>query len=242
MSKLLRSLLARFLTLGVGEEGDPPEVEAAPEAEAPEAGLPEIESDTLDDLIAATPPEDPTERLTAAERRAEQAERELAAERSRPREPVAPVRGDPEYEREEAELAQARASGASAETLAWVQWKIDSNRKMRASERNSQSALQEARDLADRAEFGRLETSKPKLYKAYADKIEKTIADLRAKGQSAPPRKALLAFFIGDDMMNGKIKAKTTKPAAEGGAKVERTRIPNARGDVRATGGNSERE
>ncbi len=203
MNKLL-ALLLRFLTLGIEGEDDQvdPPVEAA---ETPDAGT-TTGDDTLDDLIESvepTPQAKPSDDSAAATRRAENAERALAEERaSRP----APRAGsDPDYEREEAQLAQERTAGASQERLSWLQWQIDSNRKMRSSERKSESALQQAREIADKADFDRLEITKPKVYKAYAGRIEKTISDMRSRGEVIPPRAMLLRVFLGDDIMNGKI-------------------------------------
>jgi len=160
--------------------------------------------------------------------------------------PLRPA-SDSDFDREEAELAAYRAKpDATQEGLQWLQWKIDSNRKMRSSERNSQGALAEARDLADRSAFDRLEITKPKIFKAYAKRVEDTIADLRSKGQAAPPRLALLRFLVGDDLMNGKIKPKQAKAAAGGepaaAAQVPRGRTPGTRSDVSGRQKQNERE
>jgi hypothetical protein len=238
MNRLL-ALLIRFLRLGVEDEGDPvdPPVDAA---ETPDTAATTTGDDTLDDLIESVEPTPqatkPSDDSAAAIRRAEAAERALADERaSRP----APRTGsDPDYEREEAQLAQERAAGASQERLSWLQWQIDSNRKMRSSERKSESALQQAREIADKADFDRLEITKPKVYKAYSGRIEKTISDMRARGEVIPPRAMLLRVFLGDDIMNGKIKPKVAaKSTTTDTTTVDRGRTPSAGARSDARGG-----
>lgn len=248
MSLLLRNLLSRFLTLGVGEPDDPP-----PEGGDPNPPAETIDDDAgsaIDDLLDAgdedpPPKDDPKERLTAAERRAEQAERELAAERASRQLAPAPAARDPEFEKEEQELARVRESG-DQNALDWAQWRINQNRVIRNSERNSQQALAQAQDISDKAEFDRLEVTKPKTYKAYKDRIEDAISKMRANGQPVMKgaRMAALSYLIGQDTLNGKLKAKVTKPAAPEGQpqRVERTRLPGTRSDVSGRASQSERE
>ena len=243
MSELLRRLLA-FLRLGAVEEGDDPpddDPTADPAAGPTDTDPSDHAESTIDDLIDDEPTQpkkapaaDDREELRA---RAERAERALS-ERQPP-----PARGaDPETEREDTQLAQAKANGATAEQLSWLQWQIDSNRKMRASERTSQQALQQARDIADRSEFGRLETTQPKLYKRYNAKVEQTIAEMRSRGEATPPRMVLLRVLLGEDMLNGNIKPKA-KAAGAAPATVPRGRSPTMRSDVNGkSGGSTERD
>lgn len=248
MSVLLRRLLS-FLFLGVEPEGtddSQPPADAAPDVDP----APATTDDSLDDLIdagdTAPEPDDPKIKLTAAEKRAEEAERQLAAERSARSTPApSATHRDPEFEREEQQIAEAQARGVSESDLGWLRWQIESNRRIRNSERSARDALYEARELADKADFDRLEVTKPKTYKAYKDRIEKMVAETRAKGQPVPPRAAILRLLIGDDIMNGKIKPKTAKAAATTGepvSRVERARLPTHRSDVSGRSQGSERQ
>lgn len=243
MSLLLRKLLSRFLTLGVGEGDDQTLPDDTP---TDEPSVPD-EEPALEDLMGADeapePKDDPKERLTAAERRAADLERELAAERAARQAPPHVPSRDPDYEREEAELAKVRESG-DQNALEWAQWRINQNRVIRDSQRTSQNALAEARDIADRTEFGKLELTKPKLYKAYADRVEKVVSEARSKGQGSAPRLMILKYLVGEDMMNNKVKAKPARSAALEGQpqRVERQRLPAARSDVSGRASQSERE
>jgi hypothetical protein len=245
MNALLRKLLARFLTLGVGEPDDPP---SDPDP-APADPTPEEEEQVIDDLLDAPddnppPQDDPKERLTAAERRAADLERELAAERAARRAPEPVTARDPEFDREEQELARIREQG-DANALEWAQWRINQNRTIRNSERQSRQALSEAQDIADKAEFDRLEFTKPKTYKAYKDRIEQAITNMRSNGQPVikGARMAALRYLIGEDVLNDKLKSKGAKPAASAQPqRVERPRLPGTRSDVSGRATQSERD
>ena len=249
MSQLLRKLLSRFLHLGI-EEGADPQTDDPPPADDPPADETQ-DDDSLEGLMGGDePPEpkdDPKERLTAAERRAEQAERELAAERAARQHAAPPAAAgrDPDYDREEAQIAQAQANGASETDLQWLRWQIGQSRENRATKRTAMDALTRATDIADKSDFDRLEITKPKTYKTYKDRVEKAIADARAGGQTnIPSRSVILKLMIGDDIMNNKIKPKTAKAATDGEAapaRVERTRLPATRSDVSGRAAQSER-
>lgn len=253
MSLLLRKLLARFLRLGVDDgEGDPagqpddagtpPDNGAAPPDPDDTPSIDDV-FDT-DDTPSRSEPEDPKEALRLERARRETLERELA---NRP--PVASMQQgrDPDYEREEQQIAQARRDGANDDQIRWLQWQIDSNRKIRQADQRSQAALAESRDIADRTAFEQLQVTKPKTYRQYKDRVESAVNDMRAKGQAVPPRMAILRFMLGDDIMNGKLKPKaragTSPAAANPPASVPRNRLPNVRSDVSARGnGTSERD
>lgn len=236
MSKLWLLLLA-FLTLGVDESD--PNADPATTAAADE---------TFEDLLdvanslpdgGETPPEgdeppDNAAALKEARRRQQETENQLnneraarAAAEARAAPPQRYV--DPDWQREEDEIAQARAKGATAEQLGWLQWKVDGNRKIRQTERNSFGALLQAQDLTDKAAFDRLEVTKPKFYQTYAPRVEAAMAEMRSRGQNAP-RLAVLRLLIGDDIMSGKIKPKAA------GATVDRGRTPGVRSDTTAKG------
>lgn len=246
MIAFLRLLLA-FLTLGVDDgDPDPPDTSATDDGaaeggEGDAAPAQGADEPTLDDLIETVEPttqkqapgadDDPA----ALRARAERAERALAERQYTP--PPAPHGRDPIFEQEEAAISAAKARG---EDTAWLEWKINTDRTNRANRAESQQALQAARDLADRTEFGRLEITKPKVYKMYAERVEKTIADMRAKGEVIPPRLVLLRVFMGDDLLTGKLKPKQARaatPAAAPANQVPRGRTPNVRSDVTGKGG-----
>jgi hypothetical protein len=240
-------LLRRFLVLAIDGEEEGTEGEAA--APPPEeAGTGDAALDDLIDAVEtpgkAAPAGDDNPIVKEARERADRLERELEQERAarRAQPAVAPVPTvDTEYEREEQQLAAARRDGADEGTLRWLQWQIDSNRKIRATERNSQQALSRAEDLADRTAFEKLEITKPGVYKKYAERVEKEVTEGRFKGS---PRLGVLRLLIGDDILSGKIKPKTKSAPAAGApaATVDRGRTPGVRTDVRPGKGNSERE
>jgi hypothetical protein len=224
--------LRKFLHLGV--DGDDP---------AP--ADPPTTDDTLDDLIEAVEPtvtqkgdsEDPATRIAEAERRAAEAERRAADIEARARQSVQIPQGpktDPESEREEAEFEQARKGGADENTLRWLRWQIDSNRKWRQTSQRADATFAAASDRADRAEFAALEYTKPKVFKAYGARVEEALDGFRRAGQNMPPRKMILTYLIGQDILDGKVKPKkaVASPSAEP-AKVDRGSLPNARSDVR---------
>jgi hypothetical protein len=226
-------LLRAFLRLGA-DEGTDPSVEPALEDASLDLDLdPEPEP-----AIVEPEPESPAmkavrERAEAAERRAEEAERRAAQQQS-----VAQVQqpsGDPETAREEQQLAEYRRSGATAEQISWLEWKIGNDRRLRAMEQRTQQATSTATDMADKASFDRLETSEPKRYKFFAPKVEAAVADMRARGQTPPPRTAIYDFLIGKAVREGTLKVGAAKTAAAPAAaqpKVDRGRMPGARSDV----------
>lgn len=177
----------------------------------------------------------------AAQIRAEatlEAERRIYATRNAP--PSDEQRTFDDEERRLRELSTVTTPEAELE-----KWQIKSNRTLRANTSASRQALSQAEDMRDRAQFDRLAVTKPKLYAAYADRVEQQLEQLRKNGQSAP-REALLRFVIGNDIIEGKVKSipKARQPAARAGngSQVDRGRVPGARSDVSARGAQSERE
>jgi hypothetical protein len=125
-------------------------------------------------------------------------------------------------------------------------WQIKSNRTLRANTLASNRAMSTAADMQDQSAFNRLEISNPKVFKLYSGKVEKALADMRARGQDAP-RLALLRFLIGNDVIEGNLKSGTSKKAAAAtelnkSAGVDRGRSPGARSDVSGRGKMSEHE
>lgn len=238
MSDLLRKLLSAYLRVGVdGGEADPP---AEPEVEA---------ESTLDELadLDEQEPEAEAEGETEPPKRGDrtrQLEQDLEYERRARREenerrqqytpPAQPTR-DPIYESEEAELAKARADGATQEQMGWLNWKIDNSRRIRASEARSQNALFAAADMADKTEFQSIRSEKPKLFKAYESRVEEVLRNARQNNLN-PKRLAIMDWLIGQDVRNGKISP--SKKAAT----VDRGTMPKAKTDVRAKGSLTEHQ
>lgn len=244
-------LLLQYLRLGVGEPGEdePVETEDDPKAgpggepveEPTDEPLPGDDLDSLIDVVEGEPEPKAegngreNEAIRAARKRAQDAEEAriraeatLEAER-RMRAPAQPNEDQRLYEQEEARLRDPEATDLE-------KWQIRSNRTLRATTQASNRAMAQAADMQDRSAFERLEITKPKVYKLYADKVEKALGDMRAKGQDAP-RLALLRFLIGADVMDGKLASSSTrrKPAAAAApasSGVDRGRSPGARSDV----------
>jgi len=102
---------------------------------------------------------------------------------------------------------------------------------LRQNTRTSQVALAQAEDLRDQSAFATLATSQPAIHKRYAERVEKELAQLRARGQNAS-RASILRYMLGDDMIAGKLKKKAAAPAAK--PAVDRRPPPSARSDHRA--------
>lgn len=255
MNRLLE-LLLHFLTLGV-EEGDPDTggVSAtAPVDDNDDAGTGD---QTLDEIIDAVETSEATRdsgvvdeaAVTETRRRLRERETELENERrlrfdaeARASRVATPQGVDPVWQAEENEIAAARAAGATTEQLSWVQWKVDSSRRLRMGEQTSRMALLQANDLNDRTEFGRLEITKPTIYKRYAKRVEEAVEKMRQAGQNAP-RLGILKLLIGDDLIAGNLRPATKKKAtASPDGTVARGASPNMRSDVSGKGGTSERE
>jgi len=254
---MLKRLL-RFLSLRVepGEEN----ADADPGTTMDDAGS--TGDETFDDLLdlaedsggqpkADDADSDESPAIKEAKRRADEAVRERDTDRRRISDLETQLRNatpppqaprDVDYDNEERELASIRAQVAAGtatnEQLTWRQWQIDSNRNIRASSRASHSALMQAQEIADRSSFDKLEITRPKVYKAYAARVEQAMNEIRSKGQAVPPRLAVLRLLIGDDIMNGKARPKTAaKKTAEPVSRVDRGRPPTVRSDVRSGGG-----
>lgn len=241
MSDLLRKLLA-FLRVGVGGEGDdsadPPADDAS--ADPTLEDLADLDAQEPDEDAAAAGDEDAA---PAKPNRTRQLEQDLEyerraradAERRAQAAPPPQPRRDPAWDAEEAEIAKARADGATPEQMGWLQWKVDNSRRIRQSEAQSQNALFQAADLSDRTEFTSLRGEKPKLYKAYADRVEEVLRSARQNGLN-PKRLAIMDWLIGQDVRTGKITPSKKTP------KVDRGEMPKARTDVRAKGSLTEHQ
>jgi len=161
-------------------------------------------------------------------------------------------RAEEDLRRAQAELADARRTPASSQPTreqqiwqqeeevlndpnadSWQKYSVTAARQSRLANLAAQNALHRAEDLSDKASFDAYKISKPKLYEKYAPKVEELLKDLRSKGQNAS-RERLLAFIVGQDMLQGKVKsvdAITRKTSQVRGTPT------NARSDISTSGG-----
>ena len=167
------------------------------------------------------------ERAQAAEEQHRKAVAELEAARRQPTQPLQPTQEQQIWEQEEKVLRDPNADD-------WQKYAVKSARDSRLANQNSQNALRQAEDIADRATFDSIKAEKPKLYEQYKDRVEERLNELRKSGTNAP-RKNILAFLVGEDMVAGKLKT-TEKPAKpKGGA--ERGSTPGVRSNVNTSSG-----
>jgi hypothetical protein len=239
MSAFWKLLLA-FLALRADEDegpGDDDEGGGPPDSDDQ---LADTDDGSLDDLLEVV---EPTERRAPAgdedERRPKRSDdrrreieeaAELAARRAvDAARPMAQPGPDPIAADEDARYNQAVAQGSSKEYLENLAWQIQSNRTMRANAAEVRRGTMTAQDIADKTQFDRLELTKPKTYKKYADKVEEHVANARRQGQLVP-RSMVLAMLLGQDVLAGKVKTRSAPKT------VDRGRTPGVRGDVSAKG------
>ncbi len=248
MLKKMLELFRLYFVLGVvgegSEEVDEPEIEAPEEDDAPADDLDSlvetVETDT--EVEEEERPRNSTRELRKRAQESEEAriraEATLEAERRLRSEQSRSQTVDEEsrlFMEEEKRLRDAEVSDIE-------KWQINSNRTLRANSRAATQALRSATDISDRAEFDRLAVTNPKVYKAYSDRVEKSLSEMRTKGQDAP-RLAVLRFLIGDDAVNGKttgetVRKKTSTPVST----VNRSKPASARSDVSSKQKQSERD
>jgi hypothetical protein len=254
MLKQLWELWKLYLVLGIAGDDPPADDPPADEPPADDPPADELPADDLDSLIETVeaggddkddkPPSRENAAIRDARKRAQDAEEAriraeatLEAER-RMRQPQAYSDDQRLYDQEEARLRADDATDLE-------KWQIRSNRTLRANTQAANRALTSAADMQDKSAFDRLEISNPKVYKLYADKVEKALGEMRGRGQDAP-RLALLRFMIGNDVMEGKLKSGTGKKAStttsETRSTIDRGRSPGARSDVSGKGRMSEQE
>lgn len=171
--------------------------------------------------------EEAERRSTEQRERNERLERENVELRAR----LAP-RVDAQEEEENRRLADEK-------TTALEKWQIQANRELRAGRSTAQAALLQAQDVNDRTAFASISMTDATA-KKYETRVEKELADMRAKGQNAP-REAIYTYLLGKDMREGKFKKKAA-PAAGAQQTVNRGKLPGARSDVGAKGSLTEHE
>lgn len=230
---LLLALLRRFLTLGAGEDAD----DAADDP--PDTSIDDLIDDADEPSKEAATEEKPDK--PAPRNRERELEADLERERARSRDleeryaPRQRAAADPDAESDAKQLADAEKAGWSQDQIYWLRAQQKTAAQAREANRNSQSALSEARSIADKTSFERLQTTKPGVYKRYADRVEKMYAEQMQNGRPVN-RDVILKLLIGDDALKGEIKPKT-KAAPDSGTKVDRGRAPGVRSDVNGKGG-----
>ena len=226
MSALLRWLLA-FLFPRV----DPPEDGTDAEASADDSTDDDPDGTASggdDDAADPDKPDDKpdaaaqaTARATEAERIAREAQEQVQRLQAQAQKP------DPLADEEERKLRDPNTSDLE-------KWQIQSNRALRASQQQSQQALFQAQDMADKTAYTTKGISNP-IYSKYADRVETELGKARANGSNVP-REVILQLLIGRDMLAGQFKA---KPAA---TPVNRGKPNAARSDVGRRGSQSEHD
>ena len=222
MSALLRWLLA-FLFPRVDEPDTQDATDKAEDAPADDADDTDEAAD--DTTEAADDKPDPaaqaTARATEAERIAREAQEQVQRLQAQAQKP------DPLADEEERKLRDPNTSDLE-------KWQIQSNRALRASQQQSQQALFQAQDMADKTAYTTKGISNP-IYSKYADRVETELGKARANGSNVP-REVILQLLIGRDMLAGQFKA---KPAA---TPVNRGKPNAARSDVGRRGSQSEHD
>lgn len=114
-------------------------------------------------------------------------------------------------------------------------WQIQSNRVIRQSQQQAQQALMQSKDMADQNLYLNKARSNP-TYEKYMDRVEKVVAEQRARGMLIP-REVVLAQEIGRDVIAGNFKSKAGSPAP-----VLRGKPNAARSDTPRSGSMTERQ
>ena len=240
MWDLLKSFLLLVLSRGVGGEGEESDTETETESQETETETEETETEEEESETETEEEEAPAgkqesryqkdmraarERAQRAEDDAKKAREELAAARQQSNPNAQQTEAQKLWQEEEKLLADPAADS-------WTRYNIQSARNARAAEFNSQQALAEARDLKDQAEFDRVAMKNPKAAERYKDRIE----EIKKQFPNAQ-RKKILATLLGEDMLDGKLKAET-KPAKKGDG-ASRGKLPGVRSDARSSGAGS---
>ena len=205
----------------------------APEDDAEDFEVEDIDLDEEDEPEEDEPEPKPSkgkteqaklrERAQAAEAREKAVREELERERAALRSPSKPNVEQTIFDEEERVLKDPNADE-------WQKYAVKSAREARAASREVAEVRRTSADMADKADFEKLATVKPKLYEKYSSKVEETLTAMRKNGNNAP-RSELLALLIGRDIRDGKVKSTETKK------KTERVTTPGVRSNVTAKGG-----
>lgn len=200
---------------GDGDDNESDESdEPAPDDADDDAGTPPVRK------AASSGSKDAAEAVRLA-REAADAVRNLTAQQTA-------AKPDAQHEAEDAKLRDPNTTDLE-------KWQIQSDRVLRESRRQSQQALFQAHDMADKTDYAAKSLANP-IYSKYKDRVEAELDKARKAGAS-PNREFVLDVLIGRDMRLGNFKAKAA-PAKP----VPRGKPTGARSDTPARGTRSERE
>jgi len=180
---------------------------------------------------------DPKKELSAAQaaakaerERADRYERELTEARRHSESRFAAQRPQ-----EDDTTREENARLSDPKTTDLEKWQINANRELRRGRSDSQMALAQAHDVADKTTFANLAVTSPALHKRYAARVEEQLAAMRAKGYNAP-RETILDNMIGKDAREGKLTKKAKPSASASTETVTRGKLPGVRSDVSGRG------
>jgi hypothetical protein len=234
---MLLALVLGFFRLGVDDPApdapDSPPADPAPDPQ-PELDLGGADDEPPPQGDTPTPAGEDAER--EALRRTAQLERERADRLEREAmEARARNRGaDSEFARQQAEEERILAD---PQADANEKWRIQANRRIRATESTAAQMAFQSQDASDRANFS-IACSTNKRLAFVKDKVEEEIVRMRQNGQNAP-RESVAYFLLGKMAANAKPKGAPKAPAAPGprGGKTA-----GVKSDVPAKGSMTERE
>jgi hypothetical protein len=173
---------------------------------------------------AATATAELRRRTQEAERKAEEAARRAAELEERfNRQAAGPTQAERMQAEEDAKLRDPN-------TTELERWQIQANRQLRESQATTQGYLIQGRDDRDAAAYERKAASNS-VYDKYRDKVESEVAKERKAGRLVP-RETVLAYLVGQDILNGNLKSNT----ASAGKTVPRGKPTGARSDTPRTG------
>jgi hypothetical protein len=217
------TLLLAFLRLRVDDPApDPEDDKGAEPATDPSDDLPEVDPDAVPEKDEKSPEaEAALATVRAAEERAARAERERDELRQR------------QQQRSPADLTAEEEAVLKDEKATELQkWQVQANRELRRGRSEAQFALAQAQDIADKTGFSRIANTNPALFKRYEERVEKALADMRAKGYNAS-REQIMDNLIGKDMREGKFTKKAAPKKDETEKQtLPRGKLPGARSDV----------
>ena len=162
-----------------------------------------------------------------AEDRYRKAQEELEAARRQPTQQINPTQDQQLWQQEEAYLKDPNGKEE-------VKYAIRASRDAREAKQESLNARAEAKDLHDKSVFERIAYDKPKTFEKYKDRVEEKLREIRKNGGNVE-RKIILQLLIGQDHLDGKLKATETKTKPKNGG-ASRGTTPGARSNVSSTG------
>lgn len=193
--------------------------------ESAEDGQQDAGADASSEQIARAAAESQVNRTSRAQERIRRQQEELQRERQRAE----------SAERERQQLMQQLESQRQAQQQAQQQQYLET---LDPSERQAyllQQQLEQVRremqqqqfaqaDMTDKIAFQNRALQSPMVAK-YADRVEETLSNMRAKGQTAP-RESILKYLIGEEVLNKAPAAvqKATRAASKSAAKPLRAR------------------